>query len=253
MARYTTRRRDEGRARARATSAPSTSSAWRPSWPACTPRPCASTSARACSARRARRGTPGGTAGRHRAPAGDPGAHPRGRAEPGRGEAHRRAPRRGRPAAPPGGRSAMRSSLIAARSRCPAAARGRSCRCGAVFPARGRPGRTRLAGDRVTLRPTTTTRRRSSSRPGADAEWFAAPRGARAEELAERVRDASGGSGSFSEGAVILAIEAGRAARRRGAERQPVTAFPPGVFELGIEVFEAGDRGQGLGGRGAGR
>lgn len=30
--------------------------------------------------------------------------------------------------------------------------------------------------------------------------------------------------------------------------RQPRHALPPGVFELGVEIYEAGDRGRGLGG-----
>ena len=72
---------------------------------------------------------------------------------------------------------------------------------------------TRLVGDRVTLRAYRDDEASILVSTWADAEWFA-PRGTGPRELKERVRERIRRSGGFTEGVVILAIEAeGRAWR----------------------------------------
>lgn len=105
---------------------------------------------------------------------------------------------------------------------------------------------TRLAGDRVTLRAYHDDEAPILVSTWADAEWFA-PKGTGPRELAERVRERIRRSGSFSDGVIILAIESDGRLVGEVQARQPINGLPPGVFELGIEVFEDGDRGQGLG------
>jgi len=46
---------------------------------------------------------------------------------------------------------------------------------------------------------------------------------------------------------VNFAIEAEGRLIGEVSARQPIHGLPPGVFELGIELFESGDRGRGLG------
>ena len=105
---------------------------------------------------------------------------------------------------------------------------------------------TKLAGDRVTLRAYRDDEASILVSTWADAEWFA-PRGTGPRELAERVRERIRRSGGFADGVVILAIEADRRLVGEVQARQPVNGLPPGVFELGVELFEDGDRGRGLG------
>jgi RimJ/RimL family protein N-acetyltransferase len=62
-------------------------------------------------------------------------------------------------------------------------------------------------------------------------------------ELAERI----GRSGEFDGTELLLGIEVdGRLAGEVQA-RQPRMGLPPGVFELGIDLFDEADRGRGLG------
>ena len=105
---------------------------------------------------------------------------------------------------------------------------------------------TRLAGERVTLRPYRADEAPILEATWADAEWFA-PRGTGPRELAERVRERIRRSGSFTEGVVILAIESDGRLVGEVQARQPVNGLPPGVFELGIELFDDADRGHGRG------
>jgi RimJ/RimL family protein N-acetyltransferase len=105
---------------------------------------------------------------------------------------------------------------------------------------------TRLAGDRVTLRPYRDDETTLLVTTWADATWFA-PKGTGPRELAERVRERIRRSGSFTEGMVIFAIEAEGRLVGEVSARQPVHGLPPGVFELGIELFGERDRGRGLG------
>ena len=105
---------------------------------------------------------------------------------------------------------------------------------------------TRVAGERVTLRAYHDDEAPILVSAWGDAEWFA-PRGTGPRELAERVRERIRRSGSFADGVVILAIETEGRLVGEVQARQPVNGLPPGVFELGIEVFEHGDRGQGIG------
>lgn len=105
---------------------------------------------------------------------------------------------------------------------------------------------TRVAGERVTLRAYHDDEAPILVSAWADAEWFA-PKGTGPRELAERVRERIRRSGSFSDGVVIFAIEAEGRLVGEVQARQPINGLPPGVFELGIEVFERGDRGQGIG------
>lgn len=54
-------------------------------------------------------------------------------------------------------------------------------------------------------------------------------------------------SGTFAQGELLLAVEAdGRLVGEMQA-RQPKDGLPPGVFELGVELYSLDDRGQGLG------
>jgi RimJ/RimL family protein N-acetyltransferase len=80
----------------------------------------------------------------------------------------------------------------------------------------------------------------------ADAPWFA-PEGTSRRELTERVRERIRRSGSFTDGVVIFAIESEGRLVGEVQARQPINGLPPGVFELGIEVFDEADRGKGLG------
>jgi len=105
---------------------------------------------------------------------------------------------------------------------------------------------TRLAGARVTLRAYHDDEAPILVSTWADAEWFA-PKGTGPRELAERVRERVKRSGSFTEGVIILAIESDGRLVGEVQARQPINGLPHGVFELGIEVFEQGDRGRGLG------
>ena len=105
---------------------------------------------------------------------------------------------------------------------------------------------TRLAGARVTLRPYRDDDASILVATWADATWFA-PKGTGPRELAERVRERIRRSGSFTDGMVIFAIEAEGRLVGEVSARQPIHGLPPGVFELGIELFESGDRGRGLG------
>jgi RimJ/RimL family protein N-acetyltransferase len=54
-------------------------------------------------------------------------------------------------------------------------------------------------------------------------------------------------SGRFAEGRLDLGIEVDRRLVGTIEARQPAGALPPGVFELGISLFEPSDRGQGFG------
>ena len=105
---------------------------------------------------------------------------------------------------------------------------------------------TRLAGDRVALRAYRSDEATILESTWADAEWFA-PKGTGPRELADRVRERIRRSGSFTEGVVILAIETEGRLVGEVQARQPVNGLPPGVFELGIELFDGADRGHGMG------
>jgi aminoglycoside 6'-N-acetyltransferase len=105
---------------------------------------------------------------------------------------------------------------------------------------------TRLAGARVTLRAYRDDEAPILLSAWSDAEWFA-PKGATRRELSERVRERIRRSGSFVDGVIVFAIEADGRLVGEVQARQPVNGLPPGVFELGIEVFDDDDRGRGLG------
>lgn len=106
----------------------------------------------------------------------------------------------------------------------------------------------RLVGERVSLRPYRADEAAILESTWADAEWFV-PKGAGPRELTARVWERIRRSGSFTEGALILAIDenGGRLVGEIQA-RQPVNGLPPGVFEIGVELFDDADRGRGLGG-----
>lgn len=106
---------------------------------------------------------------------------------------------------------------------------------------------TRLAGDRVTLRAYRDDEAPILVAAWSDVEWFA-PEGSTPRDLADRARERVRRSGSFSDGVVIFAIESDGRLVGEVQARQPVHGLPRGVFELGIELFEEGDRGRGLGG-----
>ncbi|HJR99024.1 MAG TPA: GNAT family protein [Actinomycetota bacterium] len=105
---------------------------------------------------------------------------------------------------------------------------------------------TRVAGPRVTLRAYHDDEAPILMSTWADAPWFA-PKGTSPRELAKRVRERIRRSGSFTDGVVIFAIESEGRLMGEVQARQPINGLPPGVFELGIEVFDHADRGKGVG------
>ena len=68
--------------------------------------------------------------------------------------------------------------------------------------------------------------------------------GARAEA---RLRHRITGSGHFTGGSIDLAIEVDGRLIGDVQARQPRNAMPPGVFELGIEIYDPADHGKGYG------
>ena len=101
-----------------------------------------------------------------------------------------------------------------------------------------------LRGERVLLRPLrgeeleTVWQARLSDE---SAPWMSTP------QAYERLRERVANSGHFVDGWLDLGIEsAGRLVGEIDARRPPRT-MPEGVFELGISLFDAGDRGRGLG------
>ncbi len=104
---------------------------------------------------------------------------------------------------------------------------------------------TIIDGPTVRLRPYREDEKPALMEHWRDAEWFA--RGAEPQELAARVAKRVEGSGTFANGAVNYGIEhEGRLVGEINA-RQPVNGLPPGVFEIGIELFDEIDRGRGIG------
>jgi RimJ/RimL family protein N-acetyltransferase len=61
--------------------------------------------------------------------------------------------------------------------------------------------------------------------------------------MRERVKH----SGEFHAGEILMGIETEGRLIGEIQARQPQHALPPGVFELGIDIFEESDRGRGLG------
>ena len=108
---------------------------------------------------------------------------------------------------------------------------------------------TVLTGERVTLRPLREEdfpAMRAAHEAGIASVAKLDPAGER--RLKRRVER----SGRFVDGWLDLGIEAeGRLVGDVGA-RRPAGALPPGVFEIGIELYEAGDRGKGYGGEAVG-
>jgi RimJ/RimL family protein N-acetyltransferase len=101
-----------------------------------------------------------------------------------------------------------------------------------------------LEGERVSLRPLREEELETvwEARVNDDtAPWMSTPKAY--ERLKERVAN----SGRFVDGWLDLGIEAeGRLVGEIDA-RQPPRSMPQGVYELGISLFETGDRGRGLG------
>jgi ribosomal-protein-alanine N-acetyltransferase len=92
-----------------------------------------------------------------------------------------------------------------------------------------------LRGERITLRPFRDDE--------LDVVWRGRGRTPDRERLAERLKE----SGRLVDGRLDFAIETeGRLIGDVGA-RQPKEAFPPGVYEVGIDLFATGDRGRGYG------
>jgi len=61
--------------------------------------------------------------------------------------------------------------------------------------------------------------------------------------MRERVKH----SGEFYAGEILMGIESGGRLIGEIQTRQPPQGLPPGVFELGIEIFDESDRGRGSG------
>jgi RimJ/RimL family protein N-acetyltransferase len=105
---------------------------------------------------------------------------------------------------------------------------------------------TRLVGDRVILRAFREDEAAMLLDAWGDAEWFA-PRGSSPADLRARVNDRIVHSGEFVDGLVAFAIEAEGRLIGEVQARQPRNGLPPGVFELGVELFDEADRRRGLG------
>ena len=84
----------------------------------------------------------------------------------------------------------------------------------------------------------------------AEAGTMANPSAPRPEaELREVLRERVAHSGTYHGGEVLLGIEAGGRLVGEIQARCPENMAPPGVYELGIGLFRAADRGQGVGRR----
>jgi RimJ/RimL family protein N-acetyltransferase len=105
---------------------------------------------------------------------------------------------------------------------------------------------TRLVGDKVTLRAFREDEAAKLLDAWGDAEWFA-PRGSSPADLRARVNDRIAHSGEFVDGLVAFAIEAEGRLIGEVQARQPRNGLPPGVFELGVELFDEADRRRGFG------
>jgi RimJ/RimL family protein N-acetyltransferase len=105
---------------------------------------------------------------------------------------------------------------------------------------------TRLVGDKVTLRAFRADEAAILLDVWGDAEWFVR-QGSSPAELRARVEDRIAHSGGFADGLVAFAIEAEGRLIGEVQARQPRHGLPPGVFELGVELFAGADRGRGLG------
>ncbi len=101
-----------------------------------------------------------------------------------------------------------------------------------------------LDGERVSLRPLQPEELEAvwEARVNDDtAPWMSTP------QAYERLKQRVANSGRFVDGWLDLGIEAdGRLVGEIDA-RQPPRSMPQGVYELGISLFETGDRGRGLG------
>lgn len=83
-----------------------------------------------------------------------------------------------------------------------------------------------------------------AARVRSDAPWADASDGAR-RKLQERVER----SGQLAHGELLLGIVADGRLAGEIQGRQPEMGLPPGVFEIGIEVYDPALRGAGVGGR----
>ena len=81
-----------------------------------------------------------------------------------------------------------------------------------------------------------------AARTGSDAPWADTSDGAR-----RKLRERIGRSGRFSFGELLLGIVADGELVGEVQGRQPEMGLPHGVFEIGIEVFDPGARGNGVG------
>jgi RimJ/RimL family protein N-acetyltransferase len=83
-----------------------------------------------------------------------------------------------------------------------------------------------------------------AARTASDAPWADSSEGAR-----RKLRDRIANSGRIAHGELLLGIVCNGALAGEIQARQPEMGLPPGVFEIGIEVFETGMRGRGIGRR----
>ena len=83
-----------------------------------------------------------------------------------------------------------------------------------------------------------------AARVRSDAPWADASDGAR-----RKLRDRIANSGRVAHGELLLAILSDGRLVGEIQGRQPEMGLPPGVFEIGIEVYDPARRGAGVGGR----
>jgi RimJ/RimL family protein N-acetyltransferase len=104
---------------------------------------------------------------------------------------------------------------------------------------------TVLVGGRITLRPFRLGE--FDAYLAASQSWFAPDPAEDGRTLRTRLKERFDGSGTWTPAGVEFAIEhAERLVGDIQARTNPA-AMPPGVLEIGIELFNRGDRGQGLG------
>jgi RimJ/RimL family protein N-acetyltransferase len=87
-----------------------------------------------------------------------------------------------------------------------------------------------------------------AARMHSDEPWAADP----SEAARRKLRDRIANSGRVSHGELLLGIVTGGRLAGEIQARQPDMGLPPGVFEIGIEVFDPTERGAGIGRRALG-
>jgi RimJ/RimL family protein N-acetyltransferase len=106
---------------------------------------------------------------------------------------------------------------------------------------------TRVRGAAVTLRPIREEEFAVLWAARSGPESFARPWTGDPQEEERALRRRIAGSGEFTGAEILFGMDVEGRLIGEVQARQPRHGLPPGVFELGIEIFEAADRGRGHG------